>query len=78
MEYFCPYYNEPTQVRYIDFTTKTWKYGIAFQDYLIAGVDGDLIRLADFFREATDLNLDADAVLIELSWLDLTNSIKGD
>ena len=71
------YYTHPVQVRYWDLESKNYQGGIVYQDYLICGVDGQVVSLNKFFQSCQECGLDVDDVVIELAWLNLSQEILG-
>ena len=72
------YYTHPVQVRYWDLESKNYKGGIVYQDYLISGVDGQVIPLNELFQNCQECGFEPDDVVIELAWLDLNQEILGE
>lgn len=64
------FYEVPTQVKFIEsddvVDEPRWIGGIAFQDYVICGECGGIIKLEDI------------ADIVELPWVDITDGIIGD
>lgn len=70
------YYSTPCQVKWFNIEHDRWEGGIGFQNYLIKG-DGSIIPLDDILSEAVEHCIDVEKVVIELSWLDLNDTILG-
>ena len=48
-----------------------------YQDYLISGLDGQIISLNKLFQSCQESGFDVDDVVIELAWLNLSQEILG-
>ncbi len=68
------YYDHPVQVRIND-QDHTY-YGIAYQDYLIWGDNGELTLLDNLIARNEDKAIDD--VIVELEWLSLEDAIHGE
>ena len=64
------YYDEPTQVRIGES-----QCGIAYKDFIIYSDSGKIEYITDLISECKSLD-DVDTIITELSWNDLTPSIK--
>lgn len=69
------YYSHPVQVRYWNAERHSYYGGIAYHDFIIDGVIGEVLPITKVLSEAANNNKDADEAIIELSWLNLNLAI---
>lgn len=72
------WYEEPTQVSFIDVDNEPYRLGgIAYRDELICGCCGAAISLEELYEEAREADIDEDKVIEVLDWFDISEAIKG-
>ena len=50
---------------------------IAFHNYLICGITGKMIPLAEIIEQASFQDINQDGAIIELDWISLNEAILG-
>lgn len=71
------YYEHPTQLRYWDTEKKDWIGGIGYQDYVISGITGKALTVREIISKAREYRIEPDNAIVELSWIDLSLTIRG-
>lgn len=69
------YYSHPVQVRYWDAECHSYYGGIAYHDFIIDGIIGEVLPITKVLSEAANNGKDADEAIIELDWLNLNLAI---
>ena len=69
------YYSHPVQVRYWDSECHSYYGGIAYHDFIIDGIIGEVLPITKVLSEAANSDKDADEAIIELDWLNLNLAI---
>ena len=70
------YYAHPVQVRYWDTGRQRYIGGIGYHDVIICGCCGKACSIDAIIDEAAKYSkIDADRAIIELSWVDIHQSI---
>lgn len=68
------YYTHPTQVRYYE---ESWKYGIAFKDFIINAETGKTVDIDILFTENNlKYGMSSDDSIVELDWINFTDKIQ--
>ena len=76
-EYTPLYYGTPCQVRFYE-KDGTYCGGIAYHGYIICGYCGQVRLIEDIIKNATDAGIHWDNAIIELEWINISDSIiKG-
>lgn len=68
------YFKIPTQVKFWD---GRYIGGIAYRDEIICGCCGGIFRISDVYEVAPN-TLEEDPIVINDSWVDISNEICGD
>lgn len=76
-EYTPLYYKTPCQVRYYETEDGQYYGGIALQDFIICGHCGTVMPIDDIVKCAVRAGVDYDDAIIELDWMDMSNTIIG-
>ena len=74
-EYTPLYYGTPCQVRYFDVDEQQFRGGIAYQDFIICGHFGSLVKIEDVIKSAAENNIHWDDAVVELEWVNISTSI---
>lgn len=69
------YYATPCQVRWYNWKTGFFDGGIAYKDILISGIDGEVYTLNYIIGKARDCGMRASDAIIELEWINISESI---
>lgn len=51
--------------------------GIAYQDFVISGLTGDVFKIQDIIDEAQKVGIFWDDAIIELEWMSVSGAIIG-
>lgn len=77
-EYTPLYYSTPCQVKYYDRHEKTYRGAICYHEYIIFG-NGSWDYTDRFvLKTAEETGKHFDEVLVELNWVDISNSIYNE
>ncbi len=74
-EYTELYYATPCQVRFYDAENGEFCGGIALQDFVISGMEGDIIPIEKIIRLAEEDGIHWDDAVVELEWVDIEELI---
>ena len=80
-EYVPLYYGTPCQVRFVDCgdpNNITTSYGIAYKDEIICGCCGAVLSIVEIVKDAEKAGIHWDDAIIELEWIDISESIRGE
>ena len=67
------YYNAPTQVRYWSVVRGRYVGGIAYHDFVIDGIEGDILLIEAIVNAANAIDdIEFDDAIIELEWIDIS------
>jgi hypothetical protein len=80
-EYVPLYYGTPCQVRFVDCDGPdniNVCYGIAYKDEIICGCCGAVLSIDEIIKDAEKAGVHWDDAIIELEWIDISESIKGE
>lgn len=72
-EYTPLYYHGPTQVKF--YYHKKYFGGIAYQDFIICGSNGDIMNIDEIINEAAADGVHFDDAIVELSWANIDRKI---
>lgn len=73
------YYTAPTQVRYWNVVRGRYVGGIAYHDFVIDGVSGEVMLIEGIISAAQAVDkIDFENALIELAWIDISQEIWED
>jgi hypothetical protein len=75
------YYGTPCQVRFVDCgdpNNITTCYGIAYHDEIICGCCGAILPIDEIIKDAERAGVHWDDAVIELEWINISESIKGE
>ena len=77
------WFENPTQVRFIDFSAYesgdeiTYIGGIVYEDKLICGVCGEIFSIPELYELVKAWEINAPAIVAYKTWVDLSESIMG-
>lgn len=80
-EYTPLYYGTPCQVRFVDCgdpNNITASYGIAYKDEIICGCCGAILSIDGIIKDAEKAGVHWDDAIIELEWINISESITGE
>jgi hypothetical protein len=80
-EYTPLYYGTPCQVRFVDCGDPkniTKCGGIAYQDFIICGCCGAILKIDDIIKDAEKAGVHWDDAIVELEWINISESITGE
>ena len=70
------YYTAPTQVRYWSVVRGRYVGGIAYHDFIIDGVSGEIMLIEGIISAAQAVdNISFEEAIVELDWRDISDSI---
>lgn len=69
------YYSHPVQIRYWNENIHNWQVGIAFQDFIISAITGEIVLIYDVLTLAIQDGKTTDEAIVELEWLSLHKAI---
>lgn len=75
------YYETPCQVRFIDCGDPhniTTLGGIAYKDEIICGCCGAILSIDGIIKDAEKVGIHCDDAIVELEWINISESIEGD